>query len=290
MAPKTQEHLMIAYYESSQVVEYLMEKHGKDRFQGVLRDLAAGKRINDALAANVGDMETLEKGFSAYILARAMAYGARADWNEPKPEELNPFEPGSYAQYLKQHPDTLPALRKEAGALIQTGRWEQVLPLADKLIELIPLDCEADGGYALKAQALRHLKRTDEEAAVLRQIAAHSSGAQSTFLRLIELDTAARRWPEVKANALRAMALNPFLVTPQRALADACAATGDTAEAIAAYERVLLLDPASGAQTHFQLAELLKPADPAKARLHLLDSLALALRNREGLLLLQEWK
>jgi DNA-binding FrmR family transcriptional regulator len=37
--------------------------------------------------------------------------------------------------------------------------------------------------------ALRQLKREDEEViAVLRQIAANSSSAQSTFLRLIELD------------------------------------------------------------------------------------------------------
>jgi hypothetical protein len=41
---------MFAYYESSQVVEYLLENHGKEKFQGILRDLAAGKRINDAIA------------------------------------------------------------------------------------------------------------------------------------------------------------------------------------------------------------------------------------------------
>ena len=134
------------------------------------------------------------------------------------------------------------------------------------------------------------MKRTDEEAAVLRQIAAKSSSAQSTFLRLIELDLPAQHWPEVKANALRAMALNPFLVTPQRAQADACAALNETSEAIAAYERVLVLDPSGGAQTHFKLAELLRASDAAKAKRHLLDSLALAPRNREGLALLAEWK
>lgn len=291
MAPKTQEHLMFAYYESSQVVEYLMEKHGKEKFQGILRDLAAGKRINDALAAHVGDMDALEKDFAAHITARARAYGGKADWKEPESEQLNPFEPGSLAEYLKQHPTSLHALHHEADTLVEAKKWEQVLPLADRLIELIPESYDDSGsGYALKVQALRQLKRTEEEAAVLRQIAEHSASAQSSYLRLIELDLAAKRWPEVKANARRATALNPFLTTPQRALGEACAATGEPAEAIAAYERVLLLDPASGAQTHYRLALLLRPADAPRARRHLLDSLALAPRNREGLAMLQEWK
>jgi tetratricopeptide (TPR) repeat protein len=173
---------------------------------------------------------------------------------------------------------------------MQAKQWAEVLPLADKLIELLPDSFESDSGYALKVQALRQLKRPDDEVVVLRQIAAKSSSAQSTFLRLIELDVAAKRWPEVKANAQRAMALNPFLVTPQKALADACSALNETPEAIAAYERVLVLDPGGRAQTHFKLAGLLRASDATKAKRHLLDSLALAPRNREGLVMLAEWK
>jgi tetratricopeptide (TPR) repeat protein len=60
-------------------------------------------------------------------------------------------------------------------------------------------------------------------------------------------------------------------------------------EAIAAYERVLVLDPGGAAQTHFKLAQLWKETDAAKAKRHLLDSLALAPRNREGLAILQAW-
>lgn len=290
MAPKTQDHLMFAYYESSQAVEFLLEKFGKDKFQGILQQLAAGKRINDAIAANVGDIEEVEKQFAQYITAKAKSFGAKADWEEPKAEEMNPFDAGSFTEFLKKHPTNLWALHKEAGSKMEAKKWVEVLPLADKIIELLPDNYDADSGYALKVQALRQLKRTDEEVAVLRQIAAKSSSAQSSFLRLIELDVPAKRWPEVKANALRSMALNPFLVTPQRALADACAALNETPEAIAAYERVLVLDPSGGAQTHFKLAALLRASDAMKAKRHLLDSLALAPRNREGLALLAEWK
>ena len=92
-----------------------------------------------------------------------------------------------------------------------------------------------------------------------------------------------QRWNEVLANARRVTALNPFLVTAQRALAEAHAALNQPTEAIQAWERVLVLDPGSAAQTHFKLAQLLKPSDAPKAKRHLLDSLSLAPRNREGL-------
>jgi len=290
MNAETQDHLMFAYYESSQVVEYLLEKYGKEKFQGILRDLAAGKRINDAIAANTSDIDEIEKGFTKFITAKAQGFGAKADWEEPKPEDLNPFDEGSFASYLKEHPNNLPATRNFAQEMVKQKNWPEVIKTADILIQLLPEDFSAQSGHTLKVMALRQMKRVDEETAVLRQIAANSSSAQSTFLRLIELDLPKQRWAEVKANAQRATALNPFLFTPQKALAEAYSALKEAPEAIATYERLLILDPGSAAQTHFKLAGLLKEADAPKAKRHLLDSLALAPRNREGLVMLQEWE
>lgn len=290
MNPETQDHLMFAYFESSQVVEYLLEKYGKEEFQGILRDLADGKRINDAIAANAGDIDKIEKDFSKFITAKAKGFGAKADWEEPKPEDLNPFDEDSFATYLKKHPRNLPATRTYAKSMLAQKNWPEVIKTADILIQLLPDDFSGESGYELKAMALRQLKRIDDEAAVLRLIAAKSSSAQSAFLRLIELDLPKKRWAEVKANAQRATALNPFLVTPQKALAEAHSALKETPEAIAAFERLLILDPGNAAQTHFKLAGLLKEADAPKAKRHLLDSLALAPRNRDGLAMLREWK
>ena len=290
MNPETQDHLMFAYFESSQVVEYLLEKYGKDKFQGILRDLAAGKRINDAIAANMGDIDEIEKDFTQFIMARANAFGAKADWEDPNPEEMNPFEEGSFASYVKKHPNNLAAVRKFAAEMVSQKNWPEVVKTADILIQLLPDDFSGECGYELKVMALRQLKREEDEIVVLRQIAARSSSAQSTFLRLIELDLPKMRWTEVKANAQRATALNPFLVTPQRALAESHSALKETTHAIAAFERLLILDPGSAAQTHFKLAGLLKEANEPKAKRHLLDSLALAPRNRDGLTMLREWE
>lgn len=284
-----EDQLMFAYFESSQVVEFLLQKFGKEKFQGILRDLAAGKRINDAIAANTSDLDEIEKQFTKFITDRAKQFGALAEWEEPKPEDLNPFDENAFATFLKAHPKNLPATQKYAQSMVSQKNWPEVLKTADILIQLLPEDFSGGSGYALKALALRELKRVDEEAAVLRQIAAKSSGAQSSYLRLLELDVPKQRWAEVKANALRTLALNPFLVTPQRALAEACTALKDEKTAIEAYQRVLRLDAGSAAQTHFKLAQLLRPTDAETAKRHLLDSLAGAPRNRAALEMLKGW-
>lgn len=283
MNAKSQDDILFAYYESSQAVEYLLDTYGQEKFQGILRDLAAGKRINDAIAANCEDVDAIEKRFTAFITGKAKAFGAKADWNEPKPEELNPFDDGSFTEFLKTHPTSLWALKLHAEDAIKAKNWPEVLQTGQKIAELVPDDVSGTSGYSLQIQALRQMKREDEEIALLRRIAEKSSSAQSSFLRLIELDLPKQRWNEVLANARRVTALNPFLVTSQRALAEAHAALHQPTESIQAWERVLVLDPGSAAQTHFKLAQLLKPSDTPKAKRHLLDSLSLAPRNREGL-------
>jgi tetratricopeptide (TPR) repeat protein len=286
---KDQEHTMFAYYQSSQVVSYLMETFGLERVQGILRDLAAGRRINEALQANTVALGTLEKDFARYLKAKAEAYGQKADWDEPKPEDLNPSQPDALNAYHQNNPRNLWVVHRLLDALIAQEDWPAVLSLAEKLIQLVPEDLSESGGHKIKALALRKLKRDQEEAEVLRYIAERDSSAMSIYLRLIELDLAVKDWPKVQINAQRAMALNPFLQSPQKAHAESVEALGQLKEAIAAYQRVLILDPVGAATTHFRLAQLLKSSDAVTAKQHLLDSLALAPRFREAHRLLQQW-
>lgn len=287
---QSEEHLMFAYFESSQVVAYLLERFGRLKFQSILKDLADGKRINEAIASNTEPMDSLEKDFTAHLLSQAMALGANADWKEPTPQEVNPLDPASFAAYLKANPANLWALRRQAAAMMEDEKWEDAIQAANALILAVPGDVEEESGYRIKAAALRKLGRVDEETALLRLIAERDAGALPVFLRLLELDMPRKDWPLVGAVAESAIALNPFLRIPQQAAAQAAEAQGRPDAAIAAYQRVLLLDPGDAAMTHFRLANLLKDKDAVAAKHHLLDSLALAPRFREGHEMLRSWK
>lgn len=285
---ESDDEVMFAYFESSHVVRYLIDTFGEEKFKGVLRDLAAGRRINDALSANTAPIETLEPQFAEVLKKEAEAFGAAADWEKPDGEKVNATDKDSFAAFLKKNPNNLWAVRLQLEDDLSNERWEEALKGADELIRLVPEDTSGDSGYMVKAQVLRELKRDKEEIAVLRDLAAREPDAMSAFLRLLEVDAPAKNWADVRTNAHRILALNPFLREAQQALAEADEAEGQAADAIAAYERVLLLKPINPTQIHFRLAKLNQATDSPRAKRHLLEALALSPRFKEGLRLLEE--
>jgi tetratricopeptide (TPR) repeat protein len=88
LAPPTPMHLQFAYYESSLVVEFIVQKFGMGALKGILTDLGAGKPINDAIAAHTVRMDDLEKDFTAFVRQRAEQLAPGLDWKKPKLEDL----------------------------------------------------------------------------------------------------------------------------------------------------------------------------------------------------------
>ncbi|MBB5039468.1 peptidase MA family metallohydrolase [Prosthecobacter dejongeii] len=285
-----EDHLMFAYFQSSRVVAWLLERFGQDSIQRILKDLAEGKRINEALAAHTEELGKLEKEFEKYFKEQAQKqFGSLADWQKPKPEEVNLQDLDSLKIYRQSHPNHLLATQSYVQMMREQEKWEEVILAADQLIRLVPEDTSVKSGYQIKADALNKLGRKDEEIQILRYIAEHESSAMPVFLRLIEEDRSQKNWTSLRTQAQRAIALNPFLKTPQQALAEAAEAEGRTEEAIESYRRVLILAPETAAQTHFHLAQLHKSRDKFQAKKHLLDAISLAPRFREGHEMLRNW-
>jgi tetratricopeptide (TPR) repeat protein len=93
LAPPTPMHLQFAYYESSLVVEFIVQRFGPDKLKGILTDLGSGKEINDAIAAHTLPMEDLEKAFAAFVRERAEKLAPGLDWEKPKLEDLISVQP-----------------------------------------------------------------------------------------------------------------------------------------------------------------------------------------------------
>src|SRR5262249_54166213 len=92
LAPKTPLHLQFAYYESSLVVEFLIDQFGLDALKRVLRDLGEGKLINQAIEANTAPLTKIEKDFNVFVRQRAEQLAAGLEWKEPTPEEIGQGE------------------------------------------------------------------------------------------------------------------------------------------------------------------------------------------------------
>lgn len=288
MSPPTGEHLMFAYFESLQAVKWLLKTYGPQKLQAVLRDLADGVRINEALARNTDAVEKLDELFKQFICDAAVQLSPEADWTKLGPEDLDAADAAAVAAYVKAHPNHPGALQLNAKQLIQAGQWEEALTTGKKLIALLPDDVEPGSGYEIAARSCRELNRSAEEAEILRDWVGHTGDAADALNRLMELEMKAESWKQVQWSARRSLAINPFLKHPYEAMAAASEKINDPDTAVESLRKLHVLGPDNIVEVDFKLARLLQTKDSASAKRYLLDALMEAPRFRAGHQLLLE--
>jgi tetratricopeptide (TPR) repeat protein len=304
MSPPSPLHLQFAYYQSSLVVEFLVERHGFEVIKAILADLGKGGEINATLAKHTGHrgegvpplsspsrekkeqgqdaLATIEKEFAAFARKRAEALAPGVDWEQPSREQLDPTDPDATARWLAQHPNNFWALGLHARKLIADEKWEQAKTPLAKLISLYPGYVGQDNAYQLLAQVHRSLGETQQETQVLASLAKLSADAADAYSRLMEIGMEQKDWEQVAENGRRYLAVYPMLPTTYWRLGRAGEELGREEPAIDAYRRLLLLDPADPVDIHYRLAKLLQMRDPTAAKKHVLEALADAPRFREG--------
>jgi len=286
MRPKSPVHLGFAYYESSLVVQWLVERYGIEHMKSLLADLAHGVEINAALAKHFAPIEKLDDEFAGHARMLASAVGPQIDWEKPKPRELRTAE--SSAKILADKPTNYDAILSYAQHLLDAQQWTEAKAPLQKLIELYPEQRDADGAYAMLAKAQRELGETDAEVATLTMLADLTPEATSAFTRLAQIFAERKEWAKVLDYTARFQAVNPLAPESHRVAAEAHEALGDKDAAVAAYRTMLKLDPADPPEIHFRLARLLHAKRDPGAKREVLLAIEEAPRFRAALALLDE--
>lgn len=255
LRPPTPMHLMFAYYESSMVVEYIVEKYGIEALKKVLADLGEGVSINEALSKNTVPIEKLDAEFDAWFKKLAEDFGGKVDWERP---ELA-LDAGSaeMAAWNKDHPESFWGLLGEGRALVAERKWAEAKRPLEKAIQLLPNYGEAGSAYLLMAAAHRELKEFAAERAMLEKHVALDAETIEARLRLAELASQAKDWAAVRKWAEQLLGINPLIPEPHRYLAQAAEELGDRSLGIVARRTLLMLDPLDRAEQHFRLSRLL---------------------------------
>jgi hypothetical protein len=284
LTPKNSKDLQFAYYESSLVVEFLVQKHGIETLKAILKDLRDGKEINTAITAHTAPLAELEKQFTTYAREQAADLAPEADLDKPP---ANVSEAGAWDLL---HPHNYYRKMAEAQKRINAQQWGDAKPVLQALAESYAGERRAENPLWLLAVTERNLQDTNAELAALVKLAARESDFVDLELRLIDLYTAQKSWPSVTKHAQRLLAINPLISAPYRALAEASAADGKPDIAIVANRDLLLLDPPDPAAVHFELARLLHARGDAEAdaKRHVLQALEEAPRYRAAQRLLLE--
>jgi tetratricopeptide (TPR) repeat protein len=278
--------LQFAYYESSLVVEFLVTRFGLETLKGILLDLRDGQEINKAIAQRTQPLPELEKQFTTFVRARAENLAPGTDLAKP-PTGATDIEKLAWE---KLHPNNYYLRLEKARELMEGKHWADALKVLTTLAASYHGERRAENPLWLKAVAERNLSDTNAELATLQELARQESDFVDLQLRLIELAGGRKDWTAETKYAERLLQINPLIAPPYRALTEAGLGSGNPAQAIDAYRKLLLLDPPDPAEAHFQLARLLHARGDAEseAKRHVLQALEDAPRYRDAQRLLLE--
>ncbi len=284
--PSNSVHLHFAYYESSLVVEFIVQKFGFGTLQNILGDLRDGSGINQAIAARTVSLPELEKQFDTFARDQAKNLAPRTDLEKP-PD--HPSETDALI-WKTAHPNNYYLRFRAAQELMEAKRWTEAKPLLESLAESYHGESHGENPYWLLAVTQRNLQETNAELTTLKKFAAQESDFQDLYARLIELSEAQTNWPDVTKYSGSFLAINPLVILPYRAMAEAGIATGNDGQAIMACRKWLWLDPPDPAAVHFQLARLLHKSGGAEteSKRQVLEALEETPRFRDAQRLLLE--
>ncbi|HBE98268.1 MAG TPA: hypothetical protein DDW68_13965 [Verrucomicrobiales bacterium] len=272
--------ISFAYYQSSLLIEYILETYGEQSLRKILDDLRDNAVAEKSFERQLTTLDKLESGFKKFAVARASKVAPLADWEIPTEDSPLHRDPKGIAKYLEKHPNNIWALAATCSYLLSEREWQKTIAPARKLIELYPEFIGGGNGYSALARAQRNLEDTEGERQTLRELTKRDSDAIDALVRLIELELNAKDWAPVEETSRRLLALSPLLRTPHRALGIAAQEQQKIPEAIAAFRSLLLLDPVNPADVHFRLAQLHANDDTKKAKRHVLLALEEAPRFR----------
>lgn len=279
LRPKSAMHLQYAYFQSSMVVEYLIEKYGFEVLNRVLVDLSTGMPINESLQRYAGSLELLDEEFAAYAKTKAAELATEVDWKrDDLPERATTQE---WAAWNQDHPRNYWGLLQYARALIREEQWEAAKQPLQEVRRLYPQDATPGNATFLLAQVHRQLGETENELTMLSELATQSSDAIPVFQRLAELHSNRQEWPAVARLAAQLIAVNPLLPKAQEYAALAAENLQQHDQAVRALNSLLEMEPIDPALLHFRLARALRhEAQFAQAKRHVLQALEEAPRYR----------
>ena len=104
--PKSSLHVQFAYYQSSMVVEYLIDQFGFEALRLILNDLRVGIPINVAIERRTKTLGELEQDFTAFLRKQAEDFAPGADWSEQDLRPLISDDTKRFDDWIKKHPES----------------------------------------------------------------------------------------------------------------------------------------------------------------------------------------
>ncbi|MGB7325673.1 MAG: tetratricopeptide repeat protein [Rubripirellula sp.] len=287
LSPPSPTHLQFAYYESSLVVEYLIDNYGLDSLLKTLDDLADGLSINDALARNVGSVEKLDAQFAEYARKVANQFAPDASWDEPTPELASDAK--AMSEWIASNPSNYFALTAKADREIASADYAAAKTTLEAMRDLGLATGKSGGLLEKLATVYRELDDVASEKETLVQITQLTSDSLSSLDRLIQIARDQGDYNSMQSFGQQFLAIQPLIETGHTAVVDASEELGAHDQAVQSLSALAMMEPVDPAAIDFRKAKsLAKLNRKLDAKLAVLKALDEAPRFRDAHRLLLE--
>jgi tetratricopeptide (TPR) repeat protein len=269
------ETINLAYFQSSVVVDHVIDAFGEPAFYALVSAYGDGLETDEVVRRELGiSMDELQDSFEVYL---EQTYGELAS-ALARPAGVQGGEDLATLRILTEaSPNSFGLRMLYARALYDGGEAAQAIAELERAAALVPQAGGNANPNALIAQIA--LERDDTARAIeaLERVVVVDHHDVDAARRLAQLATDASR-PDVAAAAwARVASSNPFDGQAQRQVGLARLADGDTDAAARAFRAALAIGPVDRAQAHVELAEAqLAGGDTTAAKTQVLAALEIA--------------
>jgi tetratricopeptide (TPR) repeat protein len=268
------ETISLSYFQSSLVVDHIVEVYGQPKLKALVQSYAAGIDTETAIRQVLGiDIDALQKTFDAFLDKR---YGAlRKALAVPDGlKDANSLE--ALRALAANHPESFP-VQVELGAALKKAAPDEALAVFEKAAALVPNATGPDSPQAQIAEIA--LARGDKARAIkaLDTLTSFDHSDVNSARKLASL-VDPKADPALLRTALtRAVAVDPFDSASHTTLGRMALGAGNSAEAVKLFRVALAAGPVDKAGAHADLAEgLLEAGQKDEARKQALAALEIA--------------
>ncbi len=276
LRPKSAESVPLAYFQASQVCEFITEKYGFEKILAMLAKYKAGAKNLDALQTALNTTnEDFDRNFNEFIRGKIGKYLKAGESLWKRQPGAQPNKETALVAVAATPDDFVANFR--AGVLTKDENPERAIGYLKHAIELFPYFVEEGNPYEALAALYEKRGEKQAQADVLEALVKVDENNYEAVKKLIELRIALGD----KTRALEALRLSfylsPFDAAMHSLAGDLLLEKNEIKPAITEYQVALALKPTNLAEAHYNLARaLFANGNRPESRKALLQSLELA--------------
>jgi tetratricopeptide (TPR) repeat protein len=268
------ETISLAYFQSSLIVEHIVERFGQPRLRALVQVYATGVDTDEAVTKVLGvTLDDLQTSFTAFLDGRYR----RLRQVLKAPDGLETATTVEALEALaRRQPDSFP-VQMALGEALRPSQPARALVAFEKAAALVPNAPGDENPLRAVAEVAQSLEQPAKAIAALDTLGTLDPAALTAARTLATLVDRASQ-PQVLERALRrSVAVDPFDAPSHTTLGQLAMADNRHADAVRAFRIALAARPVDRAGAHADLAEaLLATGEKTEARRQVMAALELA--------------